>query len=90
MSTVWLTMKYCFYYQAQVERSKAWLLVGIMRSYEHLVFDRTLNKEESIFEFFVAPDLHTYFLEVMKYFQECGIVSNFREYPNRLIDQNQV
>jgi hypothetical protein len=67
-----------------VKREKAWLLVGIIRSFEHLVFERTLDKEKSIFEFFVPADLEHYFLELMKYFEQQNIISNFRQVPNRL------
>ena len=74
---------YCKYYQAQVIKNKAWFFVGAIRSFEHLAFDRTFNKEHSIFEFFVPKELEKYFLDVMHYFEKQGIISNFSKLPNR-------
>lgn len=67
-------MKKCIYYQAKVERSKAWFFVGILRSYDHLVFERTVCKESSTFEFFVPTDLNVYFLDLMSYFEKNHII----------------
>ncbi len=78
----------CLYYQAHVTREKVWFFVGVLRSFEHLVFDRTFDKEHSIFEFFVPKDLNQYFLDLMQYFQDEGIVHNLQELPNRLKNKN--
>ena len=75
---------YCLYYQAQVERRRCWFLVAILRSFEHMCFDRTVDKQNSIFEFFVPADMQSTFLSVMRYFENEGIVSNLTEKPNRL------
>lgn len=75
---------YCLYYQAQVPRDKTWFLVGILRSYEHLVFDRTIDKEKGIFEFFVPEDLEHYFLELMNDLQHRGTIQNLQKQKNRL------
>lgn len=77
-------MSYCAYYQANVVKDKVWYFVSILRSYEHLAFDRTLDTEHSLFEFFVPSDLEHYFLEVMHVFQEQNIISNLQKLPNRL------
>jgi len=44
---------YCSYYQAEVAKPTTWFLVSTLRANEHLCFDRTLDKEHGIFEFFV-------------------------------------
>jgi hypothetical protein len=77
-------MLYCFYYQAQVQREKMWFLVASLRSFEHLLFDRNLDKDAAIFEFFVSPDLESYFLAIMDHFAQQGIISNLQKLPHRL------
>lgn len=77
-------MPYCHYYQATVRKSDAWFLVAVLRSYEHLAFDRTLKKNDSRFEFFVPQSLERHFLHLINYFQKEGIVTDFVQLPNRL------
>ena len=77
-------MPYCCYYQATVRKADAWFLVAVLRSFEHLAFDRTLEKNSSRFEFFVPKDLEKNFLALMAYFQNEGIVTHFEQLPNRL------
>lgn len=78
-------MDFCLYYQAHVERKTAWLVAGVLRSSEHLVFERTLDKSQSIFEFFVPADLEKYFLQLMKEFEKKNLVSNLVKLENRLM-----
>jgi hypothetical protein len=75
---------YCRYYQARVNEKDCWFFVAIMRSFEHLMFDRTLDKKTSTFEFFVPAGLEVYFLQVMDYFIAHKIVSDLKQYENRL------
>lgn len=75
---------YCKYYQAHVLKNKVWFLVSALRSFDHLVFDRTYDKEKSIFEFFIPADLEPYFLDLMHYFEKNGLIFSFQELPNRL------
>ena len=77
---------YCAYYQAHIQRESCWFVTAALKSYEHIAFDRTINVPDSIFEFFVAPDAESYFVELMNYFQEHGYVSNMVKLPNRLMD----
>jgi hypothetical protein len=79
-------MVYGSYYQAHVVEKECWFLVAIMRSFEHLAFDRTYNKETSTFEFFVPVDLESTFLELMDFFKAQGIVRDLHHLPNRLQD----
>ncbi len=80
-------MDYCSYYQAQIDRQQTWFFVGCLKSYDHLAFDRTLDAQEGIFEFFVPVDMEAYFIEFMRYFEGKGIVGNLKKLPNRLINQ---
>jgi len=84
-----INSNYSIYYQAIVYRSKTWQLVSILRSFEHLAFDRTLEKniseELSLFEFFIPLELENYFIELMNYFKSKKIVKDFKIEKNRFI-----
>lgn len=77
---------YCSYYQAQVSRELVWFMVATLRSFEHVVFDRTLSKSDSVFEFFVPEAQEQIFSELMAYYQQQGIVQQCEKLPNRLLD----
>lgn len=79
-------MKFGSYYQAQVDSSHGWFFVGVLRSFEHLAFDRTLDVATSTFEFFVPQDNERYFLDLMNYFIDERIISGFQKLPNRLAE----
>ena len=74
---------YSLYYQAYVDKTHTWQVTAILRSYEHVAFDRTLDTETGLIEFFVAPAYETVFLEVMHHFEQKGLVSNLVKLPNR-------
>jgi hypothetical protein len=50
-----------------------------------MAFDRTLDKDQSIFEFFVPESMEPLFLKVMDRFEKEGIIQNLKKLPNRLI-----
>lgn len=79
---------YCSYYQAHVVPKDCWFVTGILRSFEHLCFDRTIDKEHSVFEFYVPLDFVITFENVMKHFEQQGVVSNLKRLENRLRDAN--
>ena len=79
-------MSFCLYYQAHVEEKECWFLVAIFRSFEHLAFDRTIDKEASVFEFFVPADNEGIFLEIMHFLAQQGVTSELKKLPNRLTD----
>lgn len=81
-------MNYCSYYQAHVRPTDGWFLTGVLRSFEHLAFDRTLDTPASIFEFFVPIEQECYFIQIMDYLNKQGIVTNLQKLPNRLLDQD--
>lgn len=70
-------------------KKKCWYFVAILRSCTHLVFDRTIEKKTSLFEFFVPTDMEPRFLLFMKEFEQQGIVSNLTKKQNRLVDPHQ-
>lgn len=78
---------YCAYYQAIVRKERCWQFTAILRSYEHLVFDRTIDVDESRLEFFVPHDLEPWFLEVMAYFEREQIVSHLQKMENRIAQE---
>ncbi len=80
---------YCCYYQAQVKRESVWFLSAILKSFEHVAFDRTIDVQESIFEFFVPAATENVFLDIMHYMQSEHIISWFKKSENRLLDSNQ-
>jgi len=82
-------MDYCLYYQAHVKKEWCWFLVGILRSYEHLAFDRTINKEKSIFEFYVPQSMQPYFEDLMDYFLKEGVITSCEQMENRLMQPGQ-
>ncbi|MFZ5953598.1 MAG: hypothetical protein ACOYT8_00695 [Candidatus Dependentiae bacterium] len=83
-------MEYCSYYQANISKSEVWYVTAILRSFEHVAFDRTIDVQESRFEFYVAPDLELVFLHIMNHFIQKGLVTKLEKLPNRLMDPSQV
>ncbi len=79
-------MNHCIYFQAYILREKTWFLTASLRSFEHLCFNRTIEKKSGLFEFFVPADLEQPFLEIMDFFQKEGIVNNLQRKENRLLD----
>lgn len=75
------------YYQAQVDPAHGWFFVGVLRSFEHMAFDRTLDVKSSLFEFFVPQDTEKHFLDLMDYFKRERIISNLNKLPNRLVQE---
>lgn len=83
-------MKYSLYYQARVQKELCWMVTASLRFCEHVAFDRTVEKDDSIFEFFVAPDLESVFLDVAQKLLDRGVFLDLQKLPNRLIDQDIV
>lgn len=79
---------YCSYYQANVNKPDTGFLTATLRSFEHLCFDRSLNKDTFLFEFFVPAAQEYFFLEVMHFYEQKGVITNLQKLPNRLLNQN--
>jgi hypothetical protein len=79
---------YSTYYQAHIRRSDCLFLVAFLRSFEHLAFDRTVDVQNSIFEFFVSPGCESYFEEILDYLKAQNIVLSYQKLSNRLINMH--
>jgi hypothetical protein len=77
-------MLYCAYWQAEVVREQTWFLVAVVRSYEYLAFDRTLDKKKNIFEFFVPIQGEVSFIKLLARLQEKGVILTYRKLENRI------
>ena len=75
---------FCKYYQARLDRSKTWFVTGCIRSEHGWVFDRALDSQNNIFEFFVSPSFEEEFLSLMEHFKKEGVVFEFVKLENRL------
>jgi hypothetical protein len=76
-------MPYCSYFQAEVVKAQTWFFVATLRSFEHYAFDRTYDKEQGVFEFFVPAGYENTFIELMQYYQNNGIIRDFQKLENR-------
>ncbi|MBY0109966.1 MAG: hypothetical protein K2X90_02540 [Candidatus Babeliaceae bacterium] len=77
-------MNKCLYYQASVIIKTTNLFVATFRYYEHIAFDRTLDAQKGIFEFFVPVDQEKLFLEAMSYLERRQLVHSVIKAENRL------
>ena len=76
---------YCKYYQAKVNIPYTWFVTGVLRSEEHLVFERTLaDSNNEVMEFFVPKESEEKFIKIVQYFIEQGYLFDFKEKENRL------
>lgn len=80
-------MKYSIYYQARVQRELCWMVTSTLRFCDHVAFDRTIDKEDSVFEFFVAPDLEDEFLAIAHCLRKRGVLLDLKKLPNRMVVQ---
>ena len=79
---------YCLYYQAHIPKHHVLLLVSILKSFDHLCFDRSVDMKQNLFEFFVPKSNQEMFGALMQYFQQKGMVTDLREVSNRLMDED--
>ncbi len=77
---------FCSYYQACVTKPGTLFLVATLKSFDHLCFDRSLDPDAELFEFFVPPGCEQQFLDIMHYFEREKIVRDLKKLPNRLIE----
>lgn len=80
-----LQPQWCVYYQATVLKEKHWLLTSLLRSFEHLAFDRTCDVKQGIFEFFVPIQLEHEFIMIMKQFEQEGFLWDVKRLTNPFI-----
>lgn len=73
------------YYQAIVVRSTTWFVSATLKSFDNLVFVRTLDAQKGLLEFFVAPAMNDEFCALMTFYQQQGFVQTFEQKANRLL-----
>lgn len=78
-------MSHCCYFQATVVKKETWFFVATLRSFEHVCFDRTCEKQSGRFEFFVPWAYRERFMQLMRWYEAQGIVSDVQESENRLV-----
>lgn len=76
----------CEYYCATVKSETVWLVVATLRYSEHIAFDRTLDAQKGIFEFYVPTSAEPFFCQLMESFVAHGYVSDLIKKENRLAD----
>ena len=81
-------MKYSIYYQAYVQKELCWMVTATVRYLDHVAFDRTIDKENSIFEFYVAPDLEHEFLNIAQRLLDRKVFLSMEKLPNRLMSED--
>jgi hypothetical protein len=79
---------YGIYFQAHVPPAHCFLVIGFLKSYEHIVFTRTLFVDKSILEFFTTQETTATFLSLMDILQKNGLVFDLKEMPNRLTHES--
>ena len=79
---------YSSYFTAHVPPRDCYFVIALLKSYDHLVFVRTLNVDQSILEFFVSPAQEPEFLEIMQGFVTKGMAVDVQKKPNRLISSD--
>ena len=57
--------------------------MSILKSFDHLCFDRTLDAKTGLFEFFVPCEQEALFLKIMQYFEKQGVVRDIKKMVNR-------
>ncbi|MCL4380572.1 hypothetical protein M1466_03755 [Candidatus Dependentiae bacterium] len=75
----------CLYYQAAVPSSTCLYFVALLRSHEHLCFDRTVARppqELQIFEFFVPLLQQEEFEKIMGWLTSIGLVRQLQQLSN--------
>lgn len=77
-------MPYSSYYQVTIDRSRGWFVAAVMRSFEHLAFERSFDAQHGINEYFVPKDLENHFLAIVKELAKMGVVKEINKLPNRL------
>lgn len=76
--------KYCEYYHVKVQKEKTWFVIGSFRNEDHLAFERTMDGQSEILEFFVPQGQEQLFLDMMSYMQKHGYVHWVKKEFNRM------
>lgn len=74
---------YCSYYHVRFVKKFIWFVVGVLRAEDNVVFERALDSDPEIFEFFVPPGREPEFLSLMDCLSKKGYVLSLEARPNR-------
>ncbi len=74
----------CVYYQANVDKKRAWFVMGVFRNEDNVAFVRALDGRSDKFEFFVPRGLVEEFLHAAKYLTTHGYIDGLEQMKNRL------
>ncbi|MBD3231651.1 hypothetical protein GF322_03235 [Candidatus Dependentiae bacterium] len=77
----------CEYYQVKTQKVKTWFVVGCFRNEDNLAFERTLDLQNSILEFFVPPNYNDQFLNIINWLINKKYILNIKKMENRLINE---
>lgn len=83
------TIQVGLYYQAIVPPERCWFFTAVIRSQEHLCFDRSADKTKSIVEFFVPAGNQKEFESLIATLAAKGLVHSLILLPNRFADSNR-
>lgn len=75
----------CLYFQARVDKKRAWFVMGVFRNEDNVAFVRALDGSSEVFEFFVPSGLTEPFFIAIKYLESNGHINNFQQLENRLV-----
>lgn len=79
--------RHSLYFVATVQKEKCWFLTAVLRGTEAIAFDRALDKEKGIFEFFVPESTESIFKEVMSYLRSENVILSWEQKENRLLEE---
>lgn len=63
---------------------KSCIIAALVRSCEHVVFDRTYSVDSNILEFFVPTGQEQEFLAIIELLTQRNLLSNVTKLPNRI------
>lgn len=76
---------YCVYYHALTDRRRTWFVNGIFRNEFNLCLERCLDKQQSLFEFFVPAAMENHFLVIANYLLSRGYLLSLEKKTNRFL-----
>ena len=74
---------YCEYYKVKTLKTKTWFVLGALKAEDNLAFARTLDKVNSILEFFVPKDYEENFLIFINKLKMDGYILEYSKTKNR-------
>ncbi len=78
-------MKLSRYFIAKMPKERIWFVSGCVRNLGHVALERSLDKNEHTFEFFVADNFVVEFVLLMEKLKKRGDLLDFFEAPNRFL-----